>query len=122
MDQKNLNSQKRNQKLLKIFEDKESSGNPQAIGDNGKAWGLFQFHKARWIECGGKLKDYRIVGRVEQERVMKNALKKYSNFPKGLTEKQKIYWIANWHNIGHGSLKETKYASDFWRRWTLCKT
>lgn len=107
------------QKLLKIFEAKESSGKEQVYGDVGKAWGLFQFHKARWVECGGKLEDYGKVGRKEQERVMKNALIRYSKFPKKFTEKEKIYWIANWHNVGHGTIKETKYAKDFWKKWTL---
>ena len=29
----------------------ESAGNPKAVGDNGAAIGLGQFHRAAWIDC-----------------------------------------------------------------------
>jgi hypothetical protein len=97
--------------LIKAIAQVESGNNPKVKnGDNGKAWGLYQFHKARWYEFSRE--PWGKASPVEQTRTMKRALvyylRKQSNGQK--EKKERITWAANFHNKGHGSFQETRYT------------
>lgn len=64
--------------LVAAFALVESSGNPQAVGDRGKARGLYQHHRDRWIEDGGAAGEWGKATPLEQTRVMVRSLTRYS--------------------------------------------
>lgn len=92
--------------LLYAFAKVESSFNFGAIGDRGKAYGAFQFHRDRWKEVSNK--KYRSCTNKEQLDAMITAIARYEYSNNGDVEY--ITWIANCHNVGHGSDKQTKYV------------
>jgi len=96
-------------RLMKTFALIESSNNPNAIGDGGKAYGLYQFHLARWLECGGTKENWRRATRTEQDKIMRTALTRYLARTSDLTK------IANYHNMGNPSSKVTLYTRKFRR-------
>ena len=103
-------------RLMRAFEDIESGGREQVRGDGGRAWGLFQFHRARWGECGGAPSDWGRAGRAEQERVMRNAIARYlRTCPRGSSIEQQVKHAARCHN-GWGKAS-IKYANELWRRY-----
>ena len=97
------------QALLLAFAMVESSNREQIFGDNGKAWGLYQFHETRWIEFGGKESNWGKAPRKEQDQIMagyliwaqKQAKKRNVDF---------IQFAATYHNNGHFVSKETGYV------------
>lgn len=100
--------------LIVSFSAVESSHKKDVLGDYDKkskeykAYGLFQFHKARWIECGGTKENYRNADIETQVRIMVNALNRYcKSNRKGV---ECLRWMATSHNIGHGVDKETAYV------------
>lgn len=91
--------------LLLAFALIESSHNPYAIGDNGKAKGLYQFHIARWIECGGTKENWGTPNKAIQDQIMINeimiCLKQYKHkkmWEKGISP---LEAITTYHNSGH---------------------
>jgi hypothetical protein len=81
---------------------------------NGKAYlayGEWQNHLARWIEGGGTARNWKTASREVQLRVMTKNMNRYArSVPGRLSHDKAIIWIANFHNIGHGSLVETDYT------------
>lgn len=94
--------------LLVAFAKVESSCNSKAIGDKGKARGLFQFHKARWDEFSDK-NDYYTANDEAQIRVMIKALNNY--YKKKKDNVCPIIWAGTFHNNGHGKIMPTPYTS-----------
>jgi hypothetical protein len=96
--------------VLRAFSFVESRHRVQIVGDNGLAWGKFQFHKARYTELGGK--NWGAADEIEQNRVM---LKEVGIVRRLLTkDKYKnvefVTALATYHNLGHIENKETKYV------------
>lgn len=97
--------------LITAFALVESSGREHVKGDKGKAWGLYQFHRARWEECGGNPKEWGKADKKEQTRVMINALNKYAKqYKRKKPDTDFITWCATYHNNGHGRTVKTKYV------------
>jgi hypothetical protein len=93
--------------LLKAFATVESRNRPQVLGDKGLAWGLYQFHQARYEELGGQ--NYGSASIEEQNRVMLIELAKVRKL-----NKKKIDFIraaATYHNNGHIKNIETAYVA-----------
>ena len=93
-------------RIIDAFAMQESSRAAKGIhvlGDGGKAWGIWQFHKTRWKECGGDLKLYGKASTKYQAKIMLNALRRYTRKSKwgNLTVEQKIIIAGRCHNIGH---------------------
>jgi hypothetical protein len=93
-------------RTLDAFAMQESTRAAKGIhvpGDGGKAWGIWQFHKARWKECGGDPKLYGKADAKSQAKIMLKALRKYTRKSKwgNLTVEQKIIVAGRCHNIGH---------------------
>jgi hypothetical protein len=87
--------------LLAAFEQIESGGREQVFGDGGRSWGIFQFGRARWRECGGDPAQWGKASAAEQRRVMRTAILRYlADAPDGLDAK--IIHAAREHN-GLGS-------------------
>ena len=96
------------EQLIKAFSRVESSDNWRAIGDRVGtkyyAYGLFQFHFARYVELGGK--NWGSAGEEEQIRVFKKEIEL-------VRKKSKIDFVralATYHNLGHISNIETTYV------------
>lgn len=101
--------------VQKAIRDVESNGDYNAVGDNGKAWGAYQFHIARWLECCGENSEWgmRSTPHTRQDEVAETAMLKYH--ANALAKKQKseaavVTWMANYHNLGHGSTRKTRYV------------
>lgn len=93
-------------RILDAFAMQESSRAAKGIhvlGDDGKAWGPWQFQGDRWKECGGSPKLYGKADVKYQAKIMLNALRKYTRKSKwgNLTVEQKIIIAGRCHNIGH---------------------
>lgn len=85
-------------------------------GDNGKARGRWQYHWARWQQFGGTRQEYDTLDPASQIRVHGKAMREgLRTAPKGLTVEQTITWLANYHNLGHGSLRVRPYTRDLVR-------
>lgn len=92
-------------------------------GDNGKAWGIYQFHKARWKELGGDPKTYGKANATEQTKVMLKVIRRCkANAAKAgvkLTDEQLVIWVSRYHNIGNcGKSKmnqHTEYSRYVWK-------
>ena len=118
--------------LLGAFEFRESSGRnmppytdckrEHLHTDNCRAFGYFSFHPARWAECGGKPERWGKATRVEQEAAMMNAIVRYAANCPSDTPADRLRWIANWHYVGHGTLRDTEYARAistlYWNCWS----
>ena len=104
------------ERLIRCIEAQESGGREQVIGDRGRSWGLYQFGSVRWRECGGSASGWRRSGRVEQTRVMRQAIDRYlSDCRPGSTVEQQIIHASRDHNgWGRASIK---YAADILRRY-----
>ncbi len=93
-------------RILDAFAMQESSRAARGIhvpGDGGKAWGICQFQKSRWKECGGDPKLYGKASAKYQAKIMLKALRKYTRKSRWgtLTVTQKIIVAGRNHNIGH---------------------
>lgn len=108
--------------LLEALEMRESSGRDlppyldcskkHSHGRDCQAFGLFSFHRARWSECGGKDARWGKADRVEQECVMaEGIIRELSRCPSESIG-DRLIWIANWHRLGHGELRENGYTRD----------
>ena len=96
--------------MLLAFSSVESSNVDRKPYWDGKeqAWGYYAFHRARWVEFGGDPAKWGNATRLEQDKVMLQALRRYvANCP---PDANLIVWIGNYHNIGHGSRKQTAYT------------
>lgn len=113
-------------RILDAFAMQESTRAAKGIhvpGDNGKAWGIWQFHKARWKECGG---DPDLWGKAEakvQAKIMLNALRKYTRNSRwgNLTVEEKIIVAGRYHNRGHCKTSEKDkhywYTKSVWKHY-----
>ena len=92
--------------LLAAFALVESSGNYQAIGDHGKAWGAYQFHEARYTELGDQ--HYRHATKAEQDAAMLAEIDKGLRIAsqRGLDP---IACVASLHHAGHVTMSDTVY-------------
>lgn len=94
--------------FLLAFAAVESAGNYAAVGDAGQAYGAYQFHRARWQECGGNPATFGRATAQEQDRVMRTALQRYERTrPAHIAP---VVWYGNCHNVGHGRDRETAYV------------
>jgi hypothetical protein len=96
--------------VIAAFAEVESSGRPFITGDHGKAWGLFQFHIGRWVECGGRRSEWGVASPARQTEVMLRAVNKYAAWGIRANAPDRLTWVANCHNLGHGSTTLTPYA------------
>jgi hypothetical protein len=124
-------------RILDAFAMQESSRAARGInvpGDYNEkkdiygARGIWQFHKARWKECGGKLSEWGKASKEEQARVMLRALRKYACKSKwgNLTAEQKIIVAGRCHNNGHCKKSEknrhTSYTRSVWKYYKAIKS
>lgn len=93
------------EKLARAIAQIESSNRPQVFGDNGLAWGLYQFHKARYLELGGKA--YGKADSTEQTRII---LKEIALVDKRRGNIDLVRAIGTYHNIGSIKNLETDYV------------
>lgn len=100
------------QLLRETFKEIESGvpGDYQAVGDNGKAYGAYQFHQARWDEV---MPNYNrlTAGKPIQDLAMTRSLEILIRKHPKIT----LVEIANYHNKGHISTIKTKYTQKFVR-------
>ena len=104
-------------RLLRAFEKMESGGREQIRGDKGRSWGLYQFGRARWTECGGSSRDWGRAGRAEQTRIMRNAIRRYiASAPRGSTVEQQVWHAARCHNgWGKSSIQYARRLTSLYR-------
>lgn len=97
------------QQLLKSFAFVESSNRSQIWGDNGKAWGKYQFHIERWMELGGKKSEFGKATESRQDEIMLIEL----NLAIHKSRKMGVDIIrgcATYHNNGNIKDLETNYV------------
>lgn len=94
--------------LILAFAHVESGFVINATGDKGEAYGLFQFHKARWLECGGTEDNWKKSDTKTQVKIMIKALNSYCK--KNIDGVEAVRWMATSHNIGHGVDEDTLYV------------
>lgn len=88
-----------------------SNGNPDPYWDRKqKSWGRYSFGLARWTECGGESTEWGRAHISAQDRVMRMALDRYLHKCPHADVESRVIWTANYHNLGHGSLKRTAHA------------
>ena len=92
----------------------ESGGDPKAVGDGGKAIGIYQIHRAYWQDAvahdpsiGGSYRD--CYDPTYAERVVRAYLDRYA--PKNATIEQ----LARIHNGGPQGHKK-KATIKYWRK------
>lgn len=101
--------------LLRAFAEVESSGRLHVRGDGGRAYGLYQFHRARWIECGGSAKTWGKASRAEQDAVMRTAIDRYLRAAIFSSPVEAlVIWCGRYHNIGHGGIDHNAYTRKLW--------
>ena len=95
-------------KLLKAFRVVESSDNYQAIGDNGKSWGAYQFHAARWHEVSKA--SYRHATNAEQDEAMVKEISIGLRIAhqRGIDP---VSAVASLHHAGHVTLDDVVYIA-----------
>lgn len=108
--------------LLEALEMRESSGRnlPPYLdcakkhkhGRSCQAFGLFSFHRARWSECGGNDARWGKADRAEQEVAMTSGIICELSRCPSESIGDRLIWIANWHRLGHGELRENGYTRD----------
>lgn len=98
---------------------RESRDDYQAVGDKDaagryRAWGAYQFHKARWREVSEA--PFGKASPAQQDAAMRRALALYLRKTKpNWTERQLAVWVLNCHHRGHGRLSESGYTRAVWR-------
>ena len=109
------------ERLLRAFEVVESGGRMRVLGDRGRSFGLFQFQRSRWRECGGKPGDWGKAGADEQRRVMRIALASYLGVGRkfgALTTEQTVILVGRCHNGGKRTpYKHTAYTKRLWHAY-----
>lgn len=109
-------------RIIDAFAMQESSRAAKGIhapGDNGEAWGIWQFHKARYKELGGR--NYGKASANEQARVMLKAFRKYTRKSRWgkLSAEQQVIVAGRYHNMGHCKLsqrsKHYSYTRSVWK-------
>ena len=97
--------------LLMAFAQVESSNRNLAPypDRNGLAFGFYGFHEARWVELGGDPAKFGKATRLEQDRVMVVALRRYAASKPA--DVDLITWVSTYHNSGHGKTSPTKYTA-----------
>ncbi len=98
---------------------------PKGSNDNGRAFGLYQFHKARWGECGGDLREWGVASAKVQTEVMLRSIGKVKKLAKKrglrLTTEQFVICVSRYHNIGHWHKTDVNkhywYSRDVWREY-----
>ena len=94
---------------LAAFAVVESSGDEGIWGDNGTAYGLYQFHLPRWLENGGTRAEWGRASAHTQTEVMLRALTKYAAKARA-AKADRLTWLATSHNNGHGKYRQTAYS------------
>ena len=94
--------------LLAAFGLVESSGNYNAIGDNGKAWGAYQFHEARWHELSTA--PYRHAMKSEQDDAMRVEIARGLRIAaqRGIDP---VSAVASLHHAGHVTIEDKAYIA-----------
>ena len=94
--------------LLAAFALVESSGNYNAIGDNCKAWGAYQFHEARWHEVSTA--PYRHATKAEQDDAMRVEIARGLRIAtqRGIDP---VSAVASLHHAGHVTLEDKAYIA-----------
>lgn len=113
-------------RLVSAIAMQESGGDPNAFGDNGLAWGLFQFHRERWHEISTD--GYRDCKVEFQVAVMINMIQSRYLGPKVLAERMSIGSLSSEdlciiagqiHNRGHFvCMRHTDYTRSLYQ-WFL---
>ena len=101
--------------LLLAFAQVESGGDYQAWGDNHRAYGAYQFWKPRWVELGGDPAKFGKATRLEQDRVMVVALRRYAASKPA--DVDLITWVSTYHNSGHPHRTPSKYTEKILRAY-----
>ncbi len=113
-------------RILDAFAMQESSRAAKGIhvpGDNGAAFGIWQFHRARWQECGGGPDLWGDASAKSQARVMLAAFRKYTRTSRWgkLTVEQQVIVAGRYHNRGHCKTSERdkhySYTRSVWRHY-----
>ena len=96
--------------LLMAFAQVESSNRNLAPypDRNGLAFGFYGFHESRWVEMGGDAAKFGNASRLEQDRVMVNAINRYLKTKPA--DVDAIVWITTYHNSGHGHRTPSNYT------------
>ena len=96
--------------LLMAFAQVESSNRNLAPypDRNGMAFGFYGFHESRWCEMGGDPAKFGNASRLEQDRVMVNAINRYLKTKPA--DVDALVWITTSHNAGHGHRTASKYT------------
>ena len=87
--------------LMRTFAAVESSSGKDKKypwGDNGKAYGLYQFHLERWKELGGTAENFGKAGPKVQNELMLAEIRKVLSKYKGTDP---VLALASYHKIGH---------------------
>lgn len=108
------------QTALRVFGDKENAPRETHKRGSHGEWGLFQFKRPRWVESGGRAGEWGKASASRQTAIMEQAIVNYLSRMSDVwraTLEDRLIWIANFHNMGHGSLKRTAYAIDFVDRY-----
>lgn len=102
--------------FLKILSKIESNNNPRAIGDNGRAIGIYQIHKNYFLdaqEVNKELKKYKYENCFDKEvskKVVYSYIMRYE--PKGDLEA----W-ARLHNSGPNWRNKKELTNKYWERF-----
>ncbi len=116
----------REARILDAFAMQESSRAARGIhvrGDNRFAWGIWQFHRARWLECGGKPSMWGKADAKAQAHVMLAAFRKYTRTSRWgkLTVEQQVIVAGRYHNRGHCKTSERdkhySYTRSVWKHY-----
>lgn len=117
-------------RILDAFAMQESTRAAKGIhvlGDNGNAWGIWQFHKARWKEHGGDPGLWGKANAKHQTKIMLNAFRAYTRKSRwgSLTVEQKIIVAGRYHNRGHCKLSQKNkhywYTRSVWRHYKAAR-
>jgi len=95
---------------------------PSGSNDSGLAFGLFQFHRARWEEMGGDPARWGTAAPKEQVAAMLATVRKCQQRAKRekwqMTPARLVILVGRYHNRGHcytsERLKHTAYTLAVW--------
>lgn len=106
-------------RLMRAFAAVESGGRSQVRGDGGASWGLYQFGRDRWRECGGRGDDWGRAPARRQHVIMRLAIREYmATMPSGLSIEQRVCWIGRCHNGGKRTGAHNAYTRRLWAEYT----
>lgn len=98
----------------------ESSGYSRAVGDEGEAVGLHQFHRRAWTDCWGDADTFPRTDPVASFRAAirygKIAIRQYKG-QKKLTALRRRETLSIHHHLGHWDPSDQRYSSGVERKY-----